>query len=71
MAVEDGRQRMTGLETRNKLTDYWAEHRVEQSTEFALLTNIIRKERLKQPHNIIEQHVFNRQTTLSDHRDCT
>lgn len=37
-------QRMTGQETRNKLTDYWAEHGVEKSTEFALLTNIIHQE---------------------------
>lgn len=37
-------QRMTGQETRNKLTDYWAEHGVEKSAEFALLTNIIHQE---------------------------
>ena len=34
-------QRMTGQETRNKLTDYWKESGVEKNDEFALLTNII------------------------------
>ena len=37
-------QRMTGQETRNKLTDYWQTHGVEKSEEFALLTNIIHEE---------------------------
>jgi hypothetical protein len=37
-------QRMTGQETRNKLTDYWKHHGVEKSDEFALLTNIIHQE---------------------------
>jgi DNA-damage-inducible protein D len=37
-------QRMTGQETRNKLTDYWQTHGVEDSNEFALLTNIIHQE---------------------------
>ncbi|MCP9756260.1 hypothetical protein EGI26_13940 [Lacihabitans sp. CCS-44] len=37
-------QRMTGQETRNKLTDYWKESGVEKSDEFALLTNIIHRE---------------------------
>jgi DNA-damage-inducible protein D len=37
-------QRMTGQETRNKLTDYWQTHGVEKSDEFALLTNIIHHE---------------------------
>lgn len=37
-------QRMTGQETRNKLTDYWKESGVEQPDEFALLTNIIHQE---------------------------
>ena len=37
-------QRMTGQETRNKLTDYWKESGVEKSEEFALLTNIIHQE---------------------------
>ena len=37
-------QRMTGQETRNKLTDYWKEHGVEKGDEFALLTNIIHQE---------------------------
>jgi prophage antirepressor-like protein len=37
-------QRMTGQETRNKLTDYWADHDVQQGQEFAILTNIIHEE---------------------------
>ena len=37
-------QRMTGQETRNKLTDYWSEHDIKQGSEFAILTNIIHKE---------------------------
>ena len=37
-------QRMTGQETRNKLTDYWKESGVEKSNEFAFLTNIIHTE---------------------------
>jgi hypothetical protein len=37
-------QRMTGQETRNKLTDYWAEHDVKTRNEFAILTNIIHQE---------------------------
>jgi hypothetical protein len=31
-------QRMTGQETRNKLTDYWANHDIKQGEEFAILT---------------------------------
>lgn len=37
-------QRMTGQETRNKLTDYWREHEVQEGQEFAILTNIIHQE---------------------------
>jgi DNA-damage-inducible protein D len=37
-------QRMTGQETRNKLTDYWKDSGVEKSEEFAFLTNIIHQE---------------------------
>jgi len=37
-------QRMTGQETRNKLTDYWASHDIKQGEEFAILTNIIHQE---------------------------
>jgi hypothetical protein len=37
-------QRMTGQETRNKLTDYWAAHEVKQGQEFAILTNLIHEE---------------------------
>lgn len=37
-------QRMTGQETRNKLTDYWSEHDIKKGEEFAILTNIIHQE---------------------------
>ena len=37
-------QRMTGQDTRNKLTDYWASHKVKQGEEFAILTNLIHEE---------------------------
>jgi len=37
-------QRMTGQETRNKLTDYWKEAGIKERDEFALLTNIIHQE---------------------------
>ncbi len=37
-------QRMTGQETRNKLTDYWSEHDIKEGKEFAILTNIIHQE---------------------------
>ena len=44
MLADDGKQRMTGQETRNKLTDYWASHEIKQGEEFAILTNIIHQE---------------------------
>jgi DNA-damage-inducible protein D len=37
-------QRMTGQDTRNKLTDYWQESGVKKGDEFAALTNIIHQE---------------------------
>lgn len=37
-------QRMTGQETRNKLTDYWKDHEIETREEYAILTNIIHQE---------------------------
>ena len=37
-------QRMTGQETRNKLTDFWAGHEIRKGDEFAILTNIIHRE---------------------------
>lgn len=37
-------QRMTGQETRNKLTDYWSGHDIKKGSEFAILTNIIHQE---------------------------
>ena len=37
-------RRMSGQETRNKLTDYWGGHGVEGQKEYATLTNIIHQE---------------------------
>lgn len=37
-------QHMTGQETRNKLTDFWAQSGVKKGAEFAQLTNIIHQE---------------------------
>ncbi len=37
-------QRMMGQETRNKLTDYWKTHEVNEQNEYAILTNIIHEE---------------------------
>jgi len=37
-------QRMLGQETRNKLTDYWADHAIKPGEEYAILTNIIHQE---------------------------
>ena len=37
-------QRMMGQETRNKLTDYWADNGIKEKDEFAILTNIIHQE---------------------------
>src|SRR5574344_637452 len=37
-------QRMTGQETRNKLTDYWKDHEITKNEEYAILTNIIHQE---------------------------
>jgi DNA-damage-inducible protein D len=37
-------QRMTGQETRNKLTDYWSDHEIKPGQEFAILTDIIHQE---------------------------
>lgn len=38
------RLRMSGQETRNKLTDYWKEAGIEENSDFAFLTNIIHQE---------------------------
>lgn len=37
-------QRMTGQESRNKLTDCWADHDIREGQEFAILTNLIHQE---------------------------
>lgn len=35
---------MAGQETRNKLTDYWADHDIKAGQEFAIFTNLIHEE---------------------------
>jgi DNA-damage-inducible protein D len=37
-------RRMSGQETRNKLTDYWKDHDIKEGKEYATLTNIIHQE---------------------------
>ncbi|TSC59987.1 MAG: hypothetical protein Greene041662_317 [Candidatus Peregrinibacteria bacterium Greene0416_62] len=37
-------QRMMGQETRNKLTDFWSTHDVQEGQEYAILTNLIHQE---------------------------
>ena len=37
-------QRMMGQEIRNKLTDYWKNHEVNEQSEYAILTNMIHEE---------------------------
>lgn len=37
-------RRMSGQETRNKLTDYWGGHGIQGQKEYAILTNIIHRE---------------------------
>ena len=37
-------QKFSGQETGNKLTDYWKDHEINESEEFAVLTNIIHQE---------------------------
>ena len=37
-------QRMLGQETRNKLTDYWKDHNINEGDEYATLTSIIHQE---------------------------
>jgi hypothetical protein len=37
-------RRMTGQETRNKLTDYWVANEIKPGQEFAVLTNLIHEE---------------------------
>ena len=37
-------RRMSGQETRNKLTDYWDEHGVKSQQDYAILTNAIHQE---------------------------
>ena len=43
-------QRMTGQETRNKLTDYWQESGVKKGDEFAYLTKDRKSTRLNSSH---------------------
>ena len=37
-------KKFSGQETGNKLTDYWKDHEINESEEFAVLTNIIHQE---------------------------
>ena len=37
-------RRMTGQETRNKLTDYGSDYDIQEGEEFAILTNLIHEE---------------------------
>ena len=37
-------RRMSGQETRNKLTDYWKDHEIKEGEEYATLTSIIHQE---------------------------
>lgn len=37
-------RRMSGQETRNKLTDYWKDHDIKEGKEYSTLTNIIHQE---------------------------
>ncbi len=63
-------QRMTGQETRNKLTDYWKQSGVEKSDEFAFLTNIIHTEwaglSVKQHKNLKELKIQNLRDHMSE-----
>jgi DNA-damage-inducible protein D len=63
-------QRMTGQETRNKLTDYWREHDVKSGDEFAMLTNIIHQEwsgvSVKEHKNIKGLKTHNLRDHMSD-----
>lgn len=36
-------QKFSGQETGNKLTDYWKDHEINESEEFAVLTNLFIK----------------------------
>lgn len=59
-------QRMTGQETRNKLTDYWKKSGVEKQDEFALLTNIIHQE---WSGLTVKQHKLKKQLKSQNLRD--
>lgn len=62
-------QRMLGVETRNKLTDYWADHGIKKGDEYAKLTNIIHEEwsglSVKEHKNLKSLRAHN----LRDHMD--
>ncbi len=63
-------QRMMGQETRNKLTDYWSEHEIKKSEEFAILTNIIHQEwssvTVKEHKDIKNLHTQNLRDHMSE-----
>ena len=45
-------RRMSGQETRNKLTDYWKDHEIKEGEEYATLTSIIHQEWTGISHNL-------------------
>ena len=63
-------QRMMGQETRNKLTDYWKDHKIEEGEEFAILTNIIHSEwsglSVKEHKKLKDLKVHNLRDHMSD-----
>ncbi len=59
-------QRMTGQETRNKLTDYWSANDVKQGQEFAILTNLIHQEWSGSPSKSIKtSRISSRRTSAT------
>jgi len=60
-------RRMTGQETRNKLTDYWSDHEVREGQEFAILTNLIHEEWTGLSVNAHKQLKGLRTQNLRDH----
>jgi hypothetical protein len=63
-------QRMRGQEIRNKLTDYWTNHEVDESEEFAILTNIIHREwtglTVKEHKNLKKLKGYNLRDNMTD-----
>jgi hypothetical protein len=63
-------QRMLGLEIRNKLTDYWADHGISKKDEYAKLTNVIHQEwsglSIKQHKNLKKLEIQNLRDHMSE-----